>query len=179
MPEPSSAELLADGRRQRSEERLDAAASSFRRALDRAWADGDPLAVVDALKGLGQIARDREAWAEAIGHYGEAVALCRQHAGASVLAHTVRHLGDVHRRGGDLTVAAACYEEALAIYRAAAPPPALDLANTLRPFALLAQLQGDRPAAIERWRAAEALYDSAGIAAGVDECREALAALDA
>ena len=48
--------------------------------------------------------------------------------------------------------------------------PALELANALRPCALLRERLGDGEAALALWREARELYLAAGIAEGVREC---------
>jgi tetratricopeptide (TPR) repeat protein len=98
-------------------------------------------------------------------HYEEAVALYRL-----ALAHTIRHLGDVHRKRGNWEAAEPCYREALEIYRAnrdhASP---LDVANAIRPYALLQEHNGNRAQGRAMWEEAQALYESQGIDAGVEE----------
>ena len=112
---------------------------------------------------------DREA-ARAVSLYEEAVALCREEGDPLLIAHTVRHLGDLHRRARRLAEAEPCYAEALSLYRAAISAPPLDFANALRPAALLKELQGDRTGASVLWAEARSLYEAAGVQAGVDEC---------
>ena len=79
---------------------------------------------------------------DALHLYEEAVALCRLDNDPLQLAHTVRHLGDVHHDAGRLDRAEHCYREALAWYRAHPNTPPLDLANTLRPLAILEERLG-------------------------------------
>ena len=50
----------------------------------------------------------------------------------SGLAHTVRHLGDVHHDAGDAALAEACYVEALSLYRSHGQDRPLDHANAVR-----------------------------------------------
>ena len=49
--------------------------------------------------------------------YEEAVAICREESDPLTLAHTVRHLGDVHQDAGRVELAEPCYDEALVVYR--------------------------------------------------------------
>jgi hypothetical protein len=55
----------------------------------------------------------------------------------------------------------------------------LDLANAIRPLAILKETTGDAAAARRLWEEARDLYAAAGIAAGVTECTARLARLDA
>jgi tetratricopeptide (TPR) repeat protein len=107
---------------------------------------------------------------EARASYEEAVAACRREGDDLRLAHTVRHLGDVHQDAGRLGPAEGCYEEALSIYRRRQDAWALDLANALRPMALLRETQGRTEEAVALWTEAESLYASLDVKAGVAEC---------
>lgn len=93
------------------------------------------------------------------------------------LAHTVRHLGDVHRRAGRLIEADRCYSEALSLYRAAPQPPPLDFANAIRPAALIKEAAGDLESAKALWVDARRLYEIAGVQVAVDECGTRLSRL--
>jgi tetratricopeptide (TPR) repeat protein len=85
------------------------------------------------------------------------------------LAHTVRHVGDIQRHERRYNLAAPCYEEALAIYRAHEETPQLDLANALRGFALLKEETGDAAGARLLWQEAKELYAAVNVEAGVVE----------
>ena len=63
------------------------------------------------------------------------------------------------------------------IYRREAKANPLDVANALRPFAILREKMGDFDGARAFWREARELYESLGIAAGVAEASQALAQL--
>jgi tetratricopeptide (TPR) repeat protein len=103
--------------------------------------------------------------------YEEAVSLCRGQSDALRLAHTVRHLGDLHQDAGRLGLAEPCYEEALALYRGSGhTPPPLDLANAIRPLAILRERAGNVVEAAGLWREARDLYLAVNVRAGVAEC---------
>ena len=94
-----------------------------------------------------------------------------------LLAHTVRHVGDILQdedRGAD---ALPCYEEALALYRADPRSDPLGLANVIRPLAILKESLGGTDQAAALWAEARELYRAAGIAAGVEEADARLGAL--
>jgi tetratricopeptide (TPR) repeat protein len=104
---------------------------------------------------------------EAADCYARAAALSRLRGDAVGLAHDLRHLGDVWLDAGDLTAAEPVLEEALQLYRAHAGLGGLELANAIRPLALVrARVGGDARALLDE---AIALYGEAGIAAGVRE----------
>ena len=107
----------------------------------------------------------------------EAVALCREEADPITLAHTVRHLGDQHRREGRVDAAEACYREAIEIYRGNAGTPPCELANAVRPLAILKQDAAQVEAALELWREAKELYEAASVEEGVAECSDRIAEL--
>ena len=83
---------------------------------------------------FGHVQEDDEA---KLACYVEAVAAARECDDPLQLAHAVRHLGDVHRHAGSREAAHACYDEALTLYRNADAPPTLDVANAVRPMAIL------------------------------------------
>ena len=118
-----------------------------------------------ALGKLGHVVEDAEA---KLACYVEAVAAARESGDARQVAHAVRHLGDVHRNAGRRAEAKGCYDEALNLCRSEAAPT-LDVANAVRPMAILKEDLGDREEALALWREARELYATVGIEEGVDE----------
>ena len=131
---------------------------------------GSRLQVIRALNALAHVVRDVGQDGRALPLYEEAVALSREEGDISLLAHAVRHLGDLHRDADRLAEAGQCYSEAIALYRSADSPPTLDFANALRPAALLKERQGDNAGARQLWSEARMFYQAAGVQPGVDEC---------
>jgi tetratricopeptide (TPR) repeat protein len=78
-------------------------------------------------------------------------------------------LADILRENGSPEDASLRYEEALKIYREYAETPPLDLANTLRGFALLKADIGEKEEAKSLLREARSLYESVNVQAGVEE----------
>lgn len=126
-------------------------------------------ALIQSLKGLGQIESDLGREADAVPLYEEAVALCREEGDPLLLAHTVRHLGDLHRRAGRWQIAEPCYVEALSLYRSNHATAPLDLANAIRPLAMLKERTGELAEAKSLWEEARGLYESVNVAEGVME----------
>jgi tetratricopeptide (TPR) repeat protein len=91
----------------------------------------------------------------------------------------VRHLGDIHQDAGRPELAEPCYREALAIYRSHHRTGPLELANALRPFAILQETLGKPEQAIDLWTEARDLYARLSLQTGVDESSEHLAKLGA
>ena len=151
----------------------------------RDWADAVALCrqagvqreLVRALKGLGQIERDLGRGDAARPLYEEAVAICRDEGDPLALAHTVRHLGDIHQDAGRVELAEPCYHEALALYRSHKKPPSLDLANAIRPLAILKDAAGDVEEAKRLWEEARDLYAAVDVREGVAESAARLARL--
>ncbi|MFQ5705439.1 MAG: hypothetical protein ACE5HT_15655 [Gemmatimonadales bacterium] len=104
---------------------------------------GTRLEWVRTLKALGQIERDPGHRDRAQSLYEEAVAICRDEGDPLTLAHAVRHLGDIHLDTARVEPAEACYNEALVLYRGHEQPPPLDLANAIRPLAILRESVGE------------------------------------
>ncbi|HEY2118477.1 MAG TPA: hypothetical protein VGH37_04770 [Candidatus Acidoferrum sp.] len=125
------------------------------------------------LRKRGESARRRDG-ATARQCYEEAVALFRQIDEPLVLAHTVRHLGDVYREEGFTDLAESCYHEALALYRNHQERLPLDLANAIRSLAVLRSEQ-----AKALWEEACDIYAAFRIEAGVKEATARIAALSA
>ena len=171
--------LIVRGYRARRAGRLEAAHQHFSDAVAASRQRGSPLTLVRSLKGLGQIERDLGLGDEALPLYEEAVEICRRESDALRLAHTVRHLGDIHQDAGRVTQAESCYQEALVIYRDHRGTAPLDLANALRPFAILQETLGKPDQAIELWTEARNLYARLNLQDGVAESSEHLARLGA
>lgn len=162
---------LDDAARARQEDRLDDAYRIYAEAVQVLRDSNDRLGLIRALKGLGQIERDRGNVAAALAKYEEATALARQENDPLLLAHTVRHVGDILRHLERTAEAEKCYTEALALYRAHLNAPKLDLANAIRGMALLKDDLGETGAAQTLWKEAHRLYASLGIQAGVAESK--------
>jgi tetratricopeptide (TPR) repeat protein len=123
------------------------------------------------LRELGELARNNRDLNAAQAHYEQAVLLLRTAEDRLRLAHTIRHLGDVHAEQQHRPEAERCLVEAMEIYRSHPSPIALDLANAIRALAALKTETGPREEARALWAEACELYESEGIAAGVEECR--------
>ena len=129
-----------------------------------------------ALASRAKAERDAGRTKSAIVLYLEAAEVARREGDILSLAHRLRHVGDIHLDAGRLDLAAPCYDEALALYRSRDDAKPLDLANLLRPLALLSEAKKEPEAARLYWAEARALYETAGVAAGVAECSRHLAA---
>jgi tetratricopeptide (TPR) repeat protein len=162
--------LVQRGHAERREDRLDDARQSFTAAVAAARRDGNDLDLVHALKGLGQLERDLGRGEDALPLYEEAMELCLANEDLPALAHTLRHLGDIHQDAGNWSQADDFYLQALALYRRDSTVTPLDLANALRPLAILRERLGDEEAAQPLWREARALYLAAGVGEGAAEC---------
>lgn len=172
-----SGELLERADRARRERRLADARRDLVEAVALCRRTGEQRDLVHALKELGQIERDLGRGDAARPLYEEAVAICRAAGDPLTLAHTVRHLGDIHRDADRVEPAERCYYEALALYRSHGHAPPLDLANAIRPLALLKEAAGELDTARGLWEEAKDLYAVARVPAGVAESAARLARL--
>ena len=128
------------------------------------------MRTVHQLLSLARRARADLRLADALAGYEEAAAICRREGDALLLAHALRHVGDVLAQLGKVVEARAKCQAALQIYRENPQSQALDVANAIRSCALLEeQLEGP---AIARplWLEARGLYASANVQPGVEEC---------
>lgn len=173
-------ELVKRADRARAEGRLTDAHRDLSEAvaLCRKTASG-PNHLALALQKLAQIERDMGHGDRAQPLQAEAVALWRDADEPLRLAHAVRHLGDIHQDAGRIDQAEPCYDEALALYRADPRTQPLDLANAIRPLAILKERTGDDALAMSLWREAENLYATVDVAEGVAESQARLAHLGA
>ena len=117
---------------------------------------------------LAEDARHAGRYDEAIRLYERAVALCRDMHDPLLLAHTIRHVGDVHYEAGHRDLAIPHFEEALAIYREH-DPPQLDLANAIRSLAIAREDAGALDDAAKLWEEAHQLYTATNIEPGIAE----------
>jgi tetratricopeptide (TPR) repeat protein len=129
------------------------------------------LARAQELRQRGEAARRRDP-ATARKSYEEAVALFREVGQPLVLAHTIRHLGDVYQEQGDSTQSEPCYIEALKLYRTHGDASSLDAANAIRSLAVLRWEQ-----AKTLWQEAGDLYTKLNIEAGIKESSSRVSAL--
>jgi tetratricopeptide (TPR) repeat protein len=151
--------LLDQGYQARREHRLTQAKAIYSEAVSQARGFGEPSLLIQSLTRLGGIERDLGGIEPALQHYREAVEICRPIDAPLTLAHTIRHVGDILRESGQLEAALPCYVEALEIYRNHPQTGTLDLANTLRGFALLEAALGHNESAIALWRETGILYN--------------------
>lgn len=161
--------LIQQGLQARRENRPADAKRDFTEAVTLCRQAALPNELARALTGLGQIERDMHSNQAALAHYEEAVAIYRKQKNPLKLAHTIRHVADIQRHERLHESAHANYSEALALYRAHPETPPLDLANTLRGFALLKEEMADAPQARTLWREARDLDAAANVEAGVAE----------
>jgi tetratricopeptide (TPR) repeat protein len=177
MADSSAEELIARGFEARRENRLEDSWLLFREAVHRCRKAKDKRMLAEALAGLGQVERDEGKTQAALRHYGEAVELLRKEGDGRRLAHAIRHVADIERGHRNWAKAGAHYEEALAFYRAHEETPALELANALRGYALQKGETGEDEEAKYLWYEAKALYEHAGVEAGVAESQSHIAFL--
>ena len=161
----------------RRENRLDDAKRDLVEAIAICRAGRDEVDLAKALVGLAQIESDLHHVAEALENYEEAVVIYRKKDDSQRLAHTIRHIGDIHRRQQRADLAEPCYREALDLYRRDETTPQLDLANALRGFAILKDDMGDLLEAKPLWEEARELYAAVDVKEGVAESSRRLALL--
>lgn len=99
----------------------------------------------------------------------QSCAYYRSAANNLLVAHSVRHIGDILSALGKQDEARDHYEEALYIYRSDPETGKQDLANTLRPYGLLLLKIREIEKAKELLGEAKALYQAVGSQAGVEE----------
>ena len=170
--------LLSAAAQARREKRFADARRDLVEAVALARAGNDRNALARAVTELGRIERDMGHSDAALASYQESAAIYRGQGNALKLAHTIRNLGDILQDAGRPAEAEPCFREAITIYRANPDTPALDMANALRPLALLRDRAGDFDEADHLWDGAKELYAAVKVFPGIAECagRQALLA---
>ena len=140
--------------------------------------EGNGIELAGALADLGQIERDLHCNDAALKNYEEAAAIYCAAGDVLDWAHTVRHVGDILRNMGRKDLAEPYFRTALDLYRGDARTAPLDLANTLRGYALLMDDNGESVRAKPLWQEARDLYAAVGVDAGVKESSRRLALLE-
>lgn len=125
-----------------------------------------------------RVARNAGDLARARAEYAAAAEAHREGSDLLGYALAIRHVADILREEERLAEARPLYEETLELYRSNLKTPLLDMANALRPHALLLEAEGDREGARKSWEEAKVLYGALRIEAGVQECAMHLAGLE-
>jgi tetratricopeptide (TPR) repeat protein len=142
----------------------------LRKAVDAARASRNDLALAVALRELGELERRTPVTQRlALRDYAGSVALLRSLDQPLTLAHTIRHLGQVHKDAGRFDEAEKNFDEALALYREHSIEDDLNFANAVRYSAAIKERVGKSHEAGELWKEAERRYRDCGIQAGVNE----------
>ena len=115
-------------------------------------------------------ARHHGDFAVARAHYAEAATIYREQSDPLAYAHAIRHIADIYQQESNLVQAKPLYEECLELYRNNLSTRVLDLANALRPYALLNEALGNPELARKLWEEAGQLYNALRVEAGVLEC---------
>ncbi len=167
-------ELFARGYRARKENRIADSRAIFIKGVRGAAEEGDRPSLAEALCGLGQAERDIGNLEAARLHYAGAATLYREIGPPQRLAYAIRHEADVLRQECRAAEAEPLYLEAASIYRQQGEQATLDLANTLRGLALVADSSAKPEASKPLWQEARQLYAKCNAAAGVAECDQKL-----
>ena len=123
----------------------------------------DQLARAQELRRRGESARGKDGPMARL-CYEQAVLLFREVDQPLLLAHAIRHLGDVYLEQGRPDLAEPCYHEALSLYRTHADESSLDYANALRSLAVLRWEQAKM-----LWEEVRTLYTGLRIETGIQE----------
>ncbi|ANM30277.1 hypothetical protein ABI59_12835 [Acidobacteria bacterium Mor1] len=158
---------------------LEHAARKLKAAARDCRDQGHDADYAQAIHLLANVETDRGDTDRALSLWEESVGLLRRCDEPLQLAHKVRHLGDAHRRAGNLDQASQCLAEALELYRTHDAPGSLDFANAVSRMAELEGASGRTAEALALWQETRDLYAAAGISAGVEQAEEQIQALEA
>ena len=129
--------------------------------------------MAQALHLLANLENDVERFDRAEFFWQESIELCRVLADDLMLAHKVRHLGDLCRKLDRLDEALSHYSEALDLYRnveITEPSEILNYANLLIRIAALVEELGRPVAANRYWQEARHKFDGIGLTEGAEHC---------
>ena len=155
----------------RNEGHDDEAERLYKEAAEQARAQ-DTVGRAEALIGAAQIRRHRGDRSGASIYLSEAITLLRNESAtqpesiAPTLAFALTHAAELRSELGENAVAGTQIEEAVRLYRAVQPLPAIDLANALR----ISAMNNEREA-LAAWTEAETLYISISLAPSIDEAQ--------
>jgi tetratricopeptide (TPR) repeat protein len=135
------------------------------------------MSAADELTAQAYQAHRENRTADALKHYSEAAGIYREQNNPLRLAHTIRHVGDIYQQTKQSQLAGPFYAEALEIYRRHPETSPLDLANTLRGYALQQEATGNAAQAKLFWQEAGELYAAVNVQAGVSESERRIAFL--
>lgn len=93
------------------------------------------------------------------------------------IAHSTRHMADLQRHLNQYNESELNYRQAIEFYKSASSVHPGNLANTLRGFAILLELQEKFEEAINAWEETKELYLTCNLQEGVDEANQKLKAL--
>jgi tetratricopeptide (TPR) repeat protein len=170
-------ELLAEGHRERQENRLSASRAIFLDVVRKASEEGDRSSLAEALGGLAEAEDGIGNYQAARHHYANAAVLYRQIGPSEMLACTLRHEADLWMQTNRFAEAEPLYFEAEKVYRENGEESALDLAHTLRALALIREAKGETTAARSLWREACEIYARLEVKEALAECGNKLSLL--
>ena len=170
-------ELLAEGHRERQENRLSASRATFLDVVRKASEEGDRSSLAEALGGLAEAEDGIGNYEAARHHYANAVVLYRQIGPPKMLACTLRHEADLWMQANRPAEAEPLYLEAEKVYRENGEESALDLAHTLRARALIREAKGENTAARSLWQEACEIYARLQVRDALAECGKKLSLL--
>jgi tetratricopeptide (TPR) repeat protein len=174
LKNPRVEQLAQEAAHARREGRLEDARFRAAEAVAICREAGTNQKLARALMLLGQIERDTAHRETALQLYEEAAVISREVDQPLRVAHTVRHLADLHCEMGTLDVAEGFYNESLEIYRGERDASPGDLANAVRGFAVMKESAGASEEARVLWEEARTLYSALGLEEGVEECNARL-----
>ena len=170
-------ELLAEGHRERQENRLSASRAIFIDVVRKAAEEGDRSSLAEALGGLAEAEDGIGNYEAARHHYANAAVLYRQIGPPKMLACTLRYEADLWMHTNRSAEAEPLYLEAEKVYRENGEESALDLAHTLRALALIREAKGEATAARSLWQEACEIYARLEVKEALAECDKKLSLL--
>ena len=113
------------------------------------------MSVATEATSLGRQARNDDNLPVARQYYAKAAKAYREANDLLAYAHTIRHIADIYQPERNPGETKPLYEEALELYRSDLDTKLLELANTVRPYTLLIEEEGDPATARKLWEEAE------------------------
>ena len=134
--------------------------------------DHAALARIDKI--FGQVEADHDRYDNAHFFYKKSLSHYRKTGQQDKIIHTLRHIADLERELGSFEVAEQHYREVVFWYRNNPGSGKGNLANSLRGFALVLEVQGKKEEAIQVWEEVKRFYTELNLDEGITEAKERL-----
>ncbi|TQV70922.1 tetratricopeptide repeat protein [Aliikangiella marina] len=120
---------------------------------------------------LAQFEADQNEFKNALNYYQQSQAFYEKTELQDKVAHSIRHVADTFYSLNEIEKARAQYESAIKMYNTQADTNDVDIANTLKGYALVLEKQNENEAAKKKWSTILSIYEKYNIQSGINEAK--------